>query len=415
MAALPTFEDIQRLDAEDPLKAFRAEFDLPEGLIYLDGNSLGASPKAALAALDIAARDEWRRGLVGSWNEAGWAALPLTLGDTIGGLIGAGPGQVVVSDSTSVNIFKALAAAVGLRPGRKTILAEADSFPTDIYMAEGFASQVPGIELKLEGIDGDSIEDMLGDDVAAVLVNHVNYRTGRLRDMKALTRKVHAAGALVIWDLCHSVGALPIGLDADTVDFAVGCTYKYLNGGPGAPAFIYAATRHHPAARQPLSGWWGHARPFAFENRYEHNAYIAKFLCGTQPILSMRSLQGALAVWEGVDMEALRTKSLKLTDLFIDLVEAHCSEHGLKLETPREHALRGSQVTISHPAAYQMVQALIEKGVVGDFRAPDALRFGFTPLYLRYVDVWNAVEQLRKILVSGEWQEDRFTQRHAVT
>ncbi|AGT10737.1 kynureninase [Paracoccus aminophilus] len=410
-----SLDHLRGLDAGDPLKGFRADFVLPEGVIYLDGNSLGPAPKAALNALQHAGSAEWAQDLIRSWNAAGWFQLPLELGDRVGRLIGAAPGQVAVCDSTSINIFKALSAAAGLRPDRKTVLAEAGSFPTDVYIAEGFVASQPGYRLRLEGQDGASILDMLGPDVGVVLLNHVNYRSGRLADLVAVTRAIHEAGALVIWDLCHSAGALPIGLDAAEVDFAVGCSYKYLNGGPGAPAFIYVAERHQAAARQPLSGWWGHARPFAFETHYEGAPAIARFLCGTQPILSLRALKGALEVWDRVDLDALRAKSLQLTDLFIALVETRCADHGLALETPRDPAVRGSQVSFSHPHAYEIVQALIERQVIGDFRAPDVLRFGFTPLYLSHEDVWIAVETLRDILETGLWREPRFAARHAVT
>lgn len=410
-----SLDDIRKMDAVDPLRNFRDEFILPEGLIYLDGNSLGAAPKLALEELQRVADVEWSTDLIKSWNTAKWFELPLELGDAVGRLIGAAPGQVAVSDSTSVNLFKALSAALSLNPGRKTIVAEASSFPTDVYVTEGLVNSHPDTKLLLEGVDGDSISSLLGPDVAVVLINHVNYRTGRLHDMEALTREAHDHGALVVWDLCHSAGALDVKLDASNCDFAVGCTYKYLNGGPGAPAFIYAAERHIAAARQPLSGWWGHARPFAFETNYAANPGIAKFLCGTQPILSLRSLKGSMMLWNRVDMAALREKSLALTDLFIALVEDRCAGHGLQLITPRDHAERGSQVTFTHPNSYQIMQALIARDVIGDFRAPDALRFGFTPLYLGYEDVWNAVEILRDILETGSWQDARYAAVNAVT
>ncbi|MDN3711759.1 kynureninase [Paracoccus cavernae] len=415
MTDLPTLDALRHRDATDVLAAFRSEFVLPEGMIYFDGNSLGPAPKEALSELEQAARQEWSQDLIRSWNSANWFQLPLELGDRIGAIIGAAAGQVAVSDSTSINIFKALSAALSLRPGRGTILAEASSFPTDLYIAEGLVATRPGLTLRLEGVDGARIEEMLDDDVAVVLLNHVNYRSGSLLDMAALTAKIHAAGALVIWDLCHSAGAVPIELDGAHADFAVGCSYKYLNGGPGAPAFLYAATRHHAELSQPLSGWWGHARPFAFETRYDAHQGIAKFLCGTQPILSLRALKGALAMWERVDMAALRAKSQSLTDLFIALVENRCAGHGLVLQTTRDRDLRGSQVSFSHPEAYPVMQALIERNVIGDFRAPDVLRFGFTPLYLSHEDVWNAVEILREVLDSGIWREPRFAARSAVT
>ena len=415
MAALPTEDDIASMDAADPLLPLREQFLRAEGEVYLDGNSLGMASGAALDALRLAAREEWTRDLIRSWNTAGWFDLPVELGNRIGRLIGAASGQVVVADTTSINIYKALHAAIGLRPGRNVIVAEAGSFPTDLYIAEGVISTLPGVTMRLEGRDADRIEDLLDQDVAAVLVNHVNYKTGALRDMAALTRAIHDAGAVAIWDLCHSAGALPVALDAAGADFAVGCTYKYLNGGPGSPAFIYVAARHLAEARQPLSGWWGHARPFAFETGFDGDPGIRRFQCGTQPILSLRALQGALGIWDEVDMHRLREKSVALTELFIRLVEGLCAGHGLVLESPRDPALRGSQVAFAHDHAYEIMQALIERGVIGDFRAPSTLRFGFTPLYLSYADVAHAARVLADVLESGLWREPRFAVRGAVT
>lgn len=415
MTPSPDAQAIAAMDLADPLAALRARFVLPEGEIYLDGNSLGPACEAALAQLQIAAQDEWSRGLIRSWNDAGWFDLPLRLGDQIGRLIGAAPGQTVVADTTSTNIYKALHAALGLRPGRKVIVAEAGSFPTDLYIAQGVASLFPEIELRLEGRSGDSIEAMIDADTAVVLVNHVNYRSGALRDMAALTAHAHAAGALMIWDLCHSAGALPVTLDAAGADFAVGCSYKYLNGGPGAPAFIYAAARHLPHVRQPLSGWWGHAKPFDFQPDFHPAPGISRFQCGTQPMLSLRALAGALSLWEGVSMADLRAKSMALSDMFIALVEDQCAGLGLTLESPRLAEARGSQVAFGHDNAYPVMQALIARGVIGDFRAPNILRFGFAPLYISFADVARAVSVLRDVLHSGVWQEPRFSVRASVT
>jgi len=415
MTALPDLAAIEAMDAADGLRAMRERFILPEGLVYLDGNSLGVASKAAFTELQAAAAEEWGQDLIRSWNTAGWFDMPLTLGDRVGRLVGAAAGQTAVCDTTSINIYKALHAAMALRPDRTIIVAEAGSFPTDIYMAEGVVSTRPGASLRLEGVDAPEIEDLIDGDVAVVLVNHVNYKSGELRDMAALTQKAHEHGALVIWDLCHTAGALPVDLDGAKADFAVGCTYKYLNGGPGAPAFVYAAARHHGAISQPLSGWWGHARPFAFEKHYAAGEGIRRFLCGTQPILSLRALKGALDIWDEVDMAALREKSLGLTDLFIALVEEKCAAYGLELESPREREKRGSQVSFHHPHAYEIMQALIARGVIGDFRAPSTMRFGFTPLYLRYADVWRAVEILEEILRTGAWRDARFAVRSAVT
>lgn len=415
MTGTPDLVAVEAMDAADPLRSMRDRFVLPEGVVYLDGNSLGAASPAAYAELEKAAREEWGQDLIRSWNKAGWFDLPVALGDRIGRLIGAAPGQTVVTDTTSINVYKALHAAMGLRPDRNVIVAEGGSFPTDLYMAEGVASTRPGAVLRLEGVHAPEIEELIDDSVAVVLVNHVNYKSGELRDMAALTKRAHDVGALVVWDLCHTAGALPVELDRSNADFAVGCTYKYINGGPGAPAFIYVAERHLGTATQPLSGWWGHARPFAFEQSYDGDAGIRRFQCGTQGILSMRALKGALDVWDDVDMAALRKKSIALTDMFIQLVEAKCAGYGLALESPREGTKRGSQVSFAHENAYAIMQALIERGVIGDFRAPATLRFGFTPLYIGFKDVWKAVEVLEDILRTGAWKEARFAVKSAVT
>jgi kynureninase len=415
MTPIPDLAAIEAMDASDPLRSMRDRFVLPEGVIYLDGNSLGAASKAVFGELEKAAREEWGQDLIRAWNKDGWFEMPLELGDRIGRLIGAAPGQTVVADTTSINIYKALHAALGLRLDRFVIVAEGNSFPTDLYMAEGVASTRPGTNLRLEGVDAPNIEDLIDEKVGVILVNHVNYKSGELRDMAALTRKAHEAGALVVWDLCHTAGAMPVDLDGSNADFAIGCTYKYLNGGPGAPAFIYVATRHLAEARQPLSGWWGHARPFAFEQGFDASSGIRRFQCGTQPILSLRALKGALDIWADVDMQALRAKSIALTDLFIQLVESRCAGHGLTLESPRDATRRGSQVSFEHDNAYPIMQALIERGVIGDFRAPATIRFGFTPLYTSFGDVWGAVEILEDVLRSGAWREQRFSVRAAVT
>lgn len=412
---VPDFPDVEAMDDADPLRAMRDRFALPSGIIYLDGNSLGAAPVAALAQVEIAAREEWASNLIRSWNTAGWFDLPTDLGDRIGRLVGAQAGQIVVCDNTSINIFKALNAALSMRPDRSTIVSEASSFPTDLYIAEGVASVRNGVELRLAGIDGDSIEDLLNEQTAVVLVNHVDYKTGRLRDMSAVTRAAHAVGAMVLWDLCHTAGALPIELDACSADLAVGCTYKYLNGGPGSPAYIYVAHRHLDDARQPLSGWWGHKAPFAFDHRYRADSGIRQFLSGTQPILSFRALKSALDVWDDVDMQTLRDKSIALTELFIQLVEARCGAYGLQLASPRDSAARGSQVSFDHPNSYPIMQALIDRGVIGDFRAPQSMRFGFAPLYVGFRDVWNAVDVLEDVLKTEAWKEARFASRSAVT
>lgn len=411
MAAL----DPAELDARDPLAAHRQRYILPADTIYLDGNSLGPASHAALAALETTARQEWAEGLIRSWNTAGWFELPEVVGNRIGRLIGAEPGQVVSCDTITVNLFKLLHAALALRPDRKVIVAEANSFPTDLYITEGVMATAPGVTVKLQGRDGDTLEELIDESVAVVLVNHVDYRSGELRDMAAVTARAHEAGALALWDLSHSAGALPVQLDACKVDFAVGCTYKYLNAGPGAPAYLYAAQRHHGSLRQPLSGWWGHARPFAFETHYEPASGVRCFLTGTQPMLSFRTLAGALDDWDDVDMEQVRAKSLQLTQYFSDLVADRCANHPISSITPADPQLRGSQVSLRFEHAYPAMQALIDRGVIGDFRAPDVMRFGFTPLYVSFADVAEAVDVLKAVLDTEAWRNSKYQARNAVT
>ena len=414
------------LDAEDPLASLRGQFELPEGVIYLDGNSLGVLPRAAAERVQQVVRDEWGRGLIRSWNSAGWIDLPQRVGDKIGLLIGAAAGEVVVADSTSVNLFKVLSAALNLQrahaPQRRVIVSERQNFPTDLYIAQSLARE-RALELRL--VDADEIAAQLDDQLAVLMLTHVNYRSGRMHDMANLTRRAHDAGALVVWDLAHSAGAVPVDLNAADADFAVGCGYKYLNGGPGAPAFAWARARHttrmdREQLWQPLSGWLGHAAPFEFAPDYRPAPGMARFICGTPPVISMAALEcgvdTVLAANPLGSMAALREKSLALTELFILLVEERCAGQGLTLQAPREAGLRGSQVSFAREdGGYAIMQALIARGVIGDFRAPNILRFGFTPLYTRFVDVWDAVEHLHQVLASGEWREAKFNQRAAVT
>ncbi len=406
---------IQQKDVSDPLRHLKARFHVPEGLIYLAGNSLGPAPVAVFDDIETTLRQEWADGLIRSWNTAGWFSLVDRLGDRIGALTGAGAGQTVVCDSVSVNVYKALHAGLSLRPGRTTIVAEAGSFPTDLYVTEGVVAGRPDIALRLEGVDGDTIESLIDERTAVVLINHVDYKTGRLRDMAALNRVIHKAGAVAVWDLCHSAGIYPVELDSTGTDLAVGCTYKYLNCGPGAPAFIYAAARHHAQMRQPLSGWWGHAAPFAFEGGYRPDSSIRRLLCGTQPILSLRALDAGLTAIEDVDMTDIRAKSLAMSDLFMALVEDTCRQHGATIATPREHHLRGSQVSISFADGYPVIQALIARQVIGDFRAPDMMRFGLAPAYMSFADVYRAAQAFNDVMASGIWRSPQFTTRRAVT
>ncbi len=405
--------DAERLDAADPLAPFRDRFVLPEGLVYLDGNSLGALPKTAAAQVARVVAREWGEGLVRSWNDAGWIDLPRRIGDKIARLVGAGEGEVVCADSTSVNVFKVLSAALALRPGRRTILSEEGNFPTDLYVADGLARLLErGHRLRL--VPKSDVRSALDGDTAVLLLTHVDYRTGEKHDLPAVTRVGHEAGAVVIWDLAHSAGAMPVDLAAADADFAVGCGYKYLCGGPGAPAFLYVAPRHQEAFRQPLSGWLGHAEPFAFEAGYRPAPGTARALCGTPPILSMSALDAALDVILEADLALVRAKSEALTSFFVEAVEQECGA-AVTLVSPRVPLLRGSQVSFAHPNAYAVMRALIARGVVGDFRAPDVLRFGFAPLYVRFVDAWDAGRALAEVLSSHAHERPEFRRRAAVT
>ena len=409
-----TRDDLAKLDAADELAEARNSFMLPDGVIYLDGNSLGAMPRTTPDRLREAAVAQWGRDLIKSWNTHGWIDLPRRVGDKIAGLIGAGPGEVVAADSTSVNLFKALAAALRLNPGRRVIVSERDNFPTDLYIAQGLTALL-GRQDALRLVDAQEIPAAISDDTAVVMLTHVNYRTGAMHDMAEVTRTAHAKGALMLWDLAHSAGAVPVDLNGCGADFAVGCGYKYLNGGPGAPAFIWVARAHQEKFEQPLSGWLGHAAPFAFEPGYRPAAGIARYICGTPPVLSMVALEAGIDLMLGMDIAAIRRKSVALTDMFIRLVEQECGSQGVTLVSPRAAARRGSQVCFRHVDAYPIMQALIARGVIGDFRAPDILRFGFAPLYVRFVDVWDAVAALNEILTAGSWNRPEFRVRAAVT
>jgi kynureninase len=399
----------RRLDDVDPLAHVRDRFDLPEGIIYLDGNSLGALPRGVRERVADVVAQEWGRHLIGSWNSAGWMDLPDRVGAQIARLIGAEADEVAVADSTSVNLFKLLAAAVALRPDRTVVVTEPTTFPTDGYIA---ASVARTYGLQLRWCDPDDPLASVDDETAVLSLTHVDFRTGRRYDEARITAGAHAAGALMLWDLCHTAGAVPFDLRAIDADLAVGCTYKYLNGGPGSPAYAWAARRLHTDLVQPLTGWMGHADPFAMERDYRAAKGMTRFRVGTPPILGMSALDTALDAFDGVEMSAVRAKSVRLTTLFIDLVRARTE---LEIVTPTEPDLRGSQVSLRHPQAYGIVQALIARGVVGDFRAPDIARFGFAPLYISAVDVWDAVDHLVAVLERQEYADPAYSVRAAVT
>ena len=387
-------------------------FDLPEGVIYLDGNSLGPLPKSVPARVADAVSGQWGAHLIKGWNIDGWMAQPSRVGDRVGRLIGAAPGSVVMGDTLSIKVYQALSAALQMRPDRRVILSDSGNFPTDLYMAEGLIRHLGGTH-RLHTVSPEAVMDNITDEVAAVMLTQVDYRTGRLHDMGAITRAAHAAGAVMIWDLAHSAGALPVDLAGSGAEFAVGCSYKYLNGGPGAPAFIYVrpdiADRIDPA----LAGWLGHAAPFAFDLDYRPAPGVERMRVGTPPVLQMTALDAALDVWEGVDMDALREASIALSERFIAEVAARCPD--LVLASPRDAQQRGSQVSFHFAHGYAAMQALIAHGVIGDFRAPDIMRFGFTPLYIDEGDVTRAAEILARIITDRLWDDPAYHARQAVT
>ena len=408
-----TFEEARALDATDPFASFRHRFALPEGVIYLDGNSLGALPKAAGERVAATVADEWGEGLIRSWNVAGWIDAPARVGAKLAPLIGAQRHEVIAADSTSVNLYKLLVAALQANPERRVILTEPGNFPTDLYLAQGIAATFPGTEVRTA--ERDRIVAAIDADTAVVMLTHVHYKTAAKFDMVAVTAAAQAAGALMLWDLSHSAGAVTVDLVGCNADLAVGCGYKYLNGGPGAPAFLFVAERYQATLRSPLTGWMGHAAPFDFGDDYAPGAGVKRFLCGTPPILGLAALEEALEVFAEADLPALFAKGQALCDLFIALVEDRCAGFGLTLATPRDPAARGSHVSFAHADAWPIMAALIDRGVIGDFRAPDLLRFGFTPLYLGFADVWRAVETLRDVLATRAWDDERYRVKAAVT
>jgi kynureninase len=418
-AALPTLTaKAAGLDAADPLAWVSSEFVLPESVVYLDGNSLGALPKASREAVVRVTEVEWGQSLIRSWNAHGWFDKPVAVGEKLAPLIGAAPGQVLIGDSISINVFKVIHAAMDMQPDRTVMLADATSFPSDLYVAQSAVDQRTGASFVVAQDIDDVVQRLNGPDasnIAAILINHIDFRSGRVHNMASITALAQSKGVLAIWDLSHSAGAIPVELDAANADFAIGCTYKYINGGPGAPGFIYVATRHQERAEQPLTGWWGHAAPFAFENTYTPAAGITRFSTGTQPMISFAALEASLDLWARVDMAELRTKSLSLTDLFIEAVAALDATGSLRMGTPTNHAERGSHVIFHHEHGYPIMQALIAEGIIGDFREPDVLRFGFAPLYNSHADAISAASALSRIVATRSWDQPAFTNRRLVT
>jgi kynureninase len=406
-----TRDEARQLDASDPLAFARERFVLPDGVIYLDGNSLGALPKATSPHLFDVVERQWGEDLIASWTKHDWIDAPVRVAAKLAPIVGAKAGELLVGDSTSVSLFKLLAAAVRARPGRRTILIQEGNFPTDTYVAEGLAEML-GLELRRAATD--AMIDAVGPDIAVLSLSHVDYRSGAKVDMVSVNEAARAAGALVVWDLCHSAGAIEVDLNASGCELAVGCGYKYLNGGPGAPAFLYVAEALQDDLQPPLQGWMGHAEPFAFKESYRPAGGIARFLTGTPSIIAMAALDAGLDTFEGVAMAAIEAKSRALLALFIDEVEARCGGE-VRLFGPRDLTERGSHVCFAHSQGYAVIQALIARGVVGDFRAPDLMRFGFTPLYTSFDETWRAADALAQILTTREWDQPLFKERRKVT
>ncbi len=408
-----TRDDCRRRDEDDELAPLREWFTLPEGVVYLDGNSLGPVSRGARRRVDEVLDHEWATGLVRSWSSAGWMAMPSRLGDQLAPLIGARPGEVLVADSLTILLAKLIGGALALRPERHVVLTDAVNFHSDLYIVRAMAARA-GRPVEVRAIDRSELAVALGPDVALVMLTHVDFRTGEMLDLAGITDAVHACGALMLWDFAHSAGAVPLDVTGAHVDFAAGCGYKYLNAGPGSPAFLYVRRSWQGILENPLPGWLGHARPFDFESTYEPAPGVRAFVTSSPSVLALAAMEGALEVFRDVSLDQLRVKSLALTDLFMDLVEERLAG-AFEIVTPRDHARRASQVSLRHPESYGLVQALIERGIIGDFRAPDISRFGFAPLYLRYVDVYDAVEQMVAVLDAGEQRAARFAVRNPVT
>ena len=408
-------EDLKYLDKQDPLSRYREEFFLPKNTIYFDGNSLGPVPTKTIKNLNKTINEEWGKDLINSWNKANWINLPQALGDKIAPLLGAKSGEVVVVDSTSLNLFKVLTSALRLNKNRKKVVSESTNFPSDLYILEGVNGMLNN-HYECQLIDDDiNFEKYIDSSTAVVMLSHINYKTGRISDMKKITDYAHQQGALVVWDLSHSVGVIPMDLHNIGVDFAVGCTYKHLNGGPGAPGFLYVHSDLIAIVSQPLSGWLGHSDPFAFETKYTPANNINKFICGTPSILSYKAVESALDIFDEISLEQVREKSIQLSELFIKLIQQECGDFGFELFSPIDAALRGSQISYKHENAYPIMQSLISRGIIGDYREPNILRFGISPLYMRHEDVWSAIICLKNIMQSNEWDSSNFKIRNYVT
>ena len=411
-----TREDFIKLDTLDPIKKAREEFSLPKDVIYFDGNSLGPLPKNTIKSLDSVIQREWGDGLVRSWNDENWINLPRNLGNQIAPLIGANEGEVIVVDSTSVNLFKVLSSALMLNKNRKVIVSEAANFPSDLYILEGVNNMFgESYERCLIDEGDDEIEKYIDSSTAVVVLSHINYKTGRITDIKKITTFAHEKGALVVWDISHSVGVLPMNLHDLGVDFAVGCTYKHLNGGPGAPGFLFVHSSLIEKVSQPLTGWLGHIKPFDFEVEYKPANDINKFICGTPPIIAYKAIESGLEIFKDLSIIEIREKSTKLSEMFIQLMKQECTEFGFTLFSPKNSEQRGSQISFLHENAYSIIQALISHGIIGDYREPNVMRFGISPLYMRFEDVWNAITCLREIMQTGEWQSEKFKKKNYVT
>ena len=411
-----TREYFIKLDTLDSIKKVREQFALPKDVIYFDGNSLGPLPKNTIKSLDSVIQREWGDGLIRSWNDENWINLPRNLGNQIAPLIGAKEGEVIVVDSTSVNLFKVLSSALMLNKNRKVIVSEAANFPSDLYILEGVNNMFgESYERCLIDEGDDEIEKYIDSSTAVVVLSHINYKTGRITDLKKITTFAHEKGALVVWDISHSVGVFPMNLHDLGVDFAVGCTYKHLNGGPGAPGFLFVHSSLIEKVSQPLSGWLGHIKPFDFEVEYKPANDINKFICGTPPIIAYKAIESGLEIFKDLSIIEIREKSIKLSEMFIQLIQQECTEFGFMLFSPKNSEQRGSQISFLHENAYSIIQALISHGIIGDYREPNVMRFGISPLYMRFEDVWNAITCLRKIMQTGEWQSEKFKNKNYVT